>query len=179
MTPALATERLLLQPLQLADTEQVQQLFPQWEIVRFLNVVVPWPYPPDGALTYSRDQAPPPWGAVTSGTGPSASNPPRAIGLFRNETDNRGFWIAPAWQRQGLVTEAVFTVNDYWFNILGFPVLRAPKAVANISSIRISQKTGMRMIGIIQKDLVSGRQPCELWEILAEEWQAFHTATGR
>ncbi|HEX4067794.1 MAG TPA: GNAT family N-acetyltransferase [Acidobacteriaceae bacterium] len=57
MPPALATERLLLRPLALADAEQVQKLFPQWEIVRYLNAVVPWPYPADGALTYYRDQA--------------------------------------------------------------------------------------------------------------------------
>jgi RimJ/RimL family protein N-acetyltransferase len=182
MTPALATERLLLQPLEVADAEQVQQLFPQWEIVRYLNAVVPWPYPSDGALAYYRDQALP---SVARGdewhwTLRLRSTPQQligAIGLFRGETDNRGFWIAPAWQRQGLVTEAVFAVNDYWFNVLGFRVLRAPKAVANTASSRISQKTGMRRIGIIHKDLVSGRQPCELWEITAEEWRAFRAVS--
>ncbi len=32
------------------------------------------------------------------------------------------------------MTEAVEVVTDYWFDTLGFPVLRAPKAVANIAS---------------------------------------------
>ena len=52
MTPTLETPRLLLKPLELADAEQTQILFPQWEIVRYLDKIVPWPYPPDGAYTW-------------------------------------------------------------------------------------------------------------------------------
>ena len=47
--PQLETRRLILRPLQLEDAEQVQALFPQWEIVRYLTARVPWPYPEDGA----------------------------------------------------------------------------------------------------------------------------------
>ena len=57
MPPTLETERLLLRPLELSDAEQVQILFPHWEVVKYLNAIVPWPYPPDGALIYYRDQA--------------------------------------------------------------------------------------------------------------------------
>lgn len=182
--PTLTTERLVLRPLSLEDTDQVQRLFSQWEIVRYLNAIVPWPYPPDGALTYFRDNALP---AMARGdewhwTLRLRSAPEHiigAIGLIRGESENRGFWIAPPWQRKGLMTEAVVAVNDYWFNVLGFPVLRVPKAVANTGSSRISQKTGMRLIGFIEKDLVSGRQLCELWEITAEEWRAFRATAIR
>jgi len=41
MTDALETERLLLRPLALEDAEQVQPLFAQWEIVKYLNAAVP------------------------------------------------------------------------------------------------------------------------------------------
>ena len=57
MAPALETPRLILRPLELADAEQVQILFPHWEIVRYLANKVPWPYPADGAHTYYRDVA--------------------------------------------------------------------------------------------------------------------------
>ncbi len=57
MVPTLQTSRLVLRPLELADAEQAQILFPHWEIVRYLANVVPWPYPPDGAYTYYRDTA--------------------------------------------------------------------------------------------------------------------------
>lgn len=63
------------------------------EVVRYLNAVVPWPYPPNAALLYYRDN------------GPSASGTTQqligAIGLFRGETNNRGFRLAPRWQGQG------------------------------------------------------------------------------
>jgi RimJ/RimL family protein N-acetyltransferase len=71
------------------------------------------------------------------------------------------------------MTEAVAAVNDYWFDVLGFKVLRAPKAVANIASRRISEKTGMRMVATFERDYVSGRLPAELWEITAEEWRSW------
>ena len=178
MLPTLETPRLLLRPLALADAEQVQRIFPQWEIVRYLNAVVPWPYPPDGALTYYRDRALP---AMERGdewhwTLRLKTNPDQivgAIGLIRGDGDNRGFWLAPEWHRQGLMTEAVIAVNDYWFEVLGFPVLRAPKAIANAGSRRISEKTGMRIIQAEERNLVSGRLPSELWEVTAEEWRAF------
>jgi RimJ/RimL family protein N-acetyltransferase len=71
------------------------------------------------------------------------------------------------------MTEAVIAVNDYWFDDLGFPVLRAPKAIANTGSRRISEKTGMRLVGTEERNFVSGRHPSEAWEITKEEWQAF------
>ena len=55
MEMELETDRLLLRPLQLSDAEQTQPLFAQWEIVKFLNAAVPWPFPADGAFTYYRD----------------------------------------------------------------------------------------------------------------------------
>jgi [ribosomal protein S5]-alanine N-acetyltransferase len=57
MLPILETERLILRPVELADAEQVQELFAQWEIVRLLNGSIPWPYPEDGALVNIRDTA--------------------------------------------------------------------------------------------------------------------------
>jgi len=97
------------------------------------------------------------------------------ISLHRDEWDNRGYWLGLPWHRQGLMTEAVVAVNDYWFDVLGFTVLRAPKAVANVASRRISEKTGMRLIATVERDYVSGRLPAEIWEITAEEWRAKRT----
>jgi len=184
VVPTLETERLFLRPLELSDAEQVQILFPHWEVVKYLNAIVPWPYPPDGALTYYRDRALP---AMARGdewhwTLRLKENPGQiigAIGLIRGATDNRGFWLAPAWHGQGLMTEAVIAVNDYWFDVLAFPVLRAPKATANVASRRISEKTGMRLVGTEERTLVSGRLLSEMWEITAEEWRAFRSSRSR
>jgi ribosomal-protein-alanine N-acetyltransferase len=71
-----------------------------------------------------------------------------------------------------MMTEACEAATDFWFDILNFPVLRAPKAVANVASRRISQKQGMRLIATEYRDYVSGCFPAEIWEITAEEWRA-------
>ena len=97
--------------------------------------VVPWPYPDDGALIYYRDRALP---AIARGEQwhwslRLKSDPREHIGvvsLLKGENNNRGFWLGLPWQRQGLMTEAVNVITDYWFNQLGFSVMRVPKAVA-------------------------------------------------
>ena len=53
----LETSRLLLRPLCLDDAEQIQDIFPHWEVVQYMAATIPWPYPSDGALTYIRDSA--------------------------------------------------------------------------------------------------------------------------
>jgi [ribosomal protein S5]-alanine N-acetyltransferase len=177
MTPPLETARLLLRPVELADADQIQTTFPRWEIVKLLNSKVPWPYPPDGALTFLRDIALP---AIERGdewiwTIRRKEVPATIIGMIslaKTENENRGFWIDPQWQRRGLMTEACDAVTDFWFEVLKFPVLRAPKAIANEGSRRISAKQGMRIVSTGESDYVSGRLPSETWEITAEEWRA-------
>jgi hypothetical protein len=46
-TPVLETARLVLRALRLEDAPAAQRHFPRWEIVRWLNAGVPWPYPSD------------------------------------------------------------------------------------------------------------------------------------
>lgn len=177
MTPALETSRLLLRPLELADAVQAQVLFPQWEVVRFLSKQVPWPYPPDGAYTFYRDVALPAVerGAAWHWTIRLKTSPDQligSIGLMKGENKNRGFWLGVPWQGQGLMSEACEAVTEYWFDTLKFPVLRVPKAVANVASRRISEMQGMRVVAVEEREFVSGHLPAEIWEITAEEWRA-------
>ncbi|MBZ5532060.1 MAG: GNAT family N-acetyltransferase [Acidobacteriia bacterium] len=177
MVPILETRRLLLRPLELADAEQAQTLFPQWEIVRYLAGPVPWPYPPDGAYTFYRDVALPAMerGQAWNWTLRLKTQPEQLIGniaLRSGPADNRGFWLGLPWHGQGLMTEAADAVTDFWFDVLKFPVLRVAKVALNTASGRISAKQGMRMVGTEEKDFVSGRFTAEIWEITAEEWRA-------
>jgi RimJ/RimL family protein N-acetyltransferase len=172
------TARLLLKPMALADAEQIQALFPHWEIVKYLNAKVPWPYPPDGAQQYIRNAALP---AMECGdewhwTLRLLERPDTiigVIGLIKGENENRGFWLAPEHRGRGLMTEACAWASDFYFDVLGFERMRVPKAVANRASRRISERMGMHLLRLEERDFVSGRLPSEVWEITAEEWRAW------
>src|SRR5690242_1028408 len=162
MVPTLTTHRLVLRSLELADAAQAQLLFPQWQIVRYLAKDVPWPYPLDGVYVFYRDVALPAMqrGEAWHWSLRLKTEPEQMIGsiaLLKGEKLNRGFWLGLPWHGQGLMSEAVDAVTDYWFGVLKFPVLRAPKAVANVASRRISEKQGMRVIACEEREYVCGR----------------------
>jgi [ribosomal protein S5]-alanine N-acetyltransferase len=50
--------------------------------------------------------------------------------------------------------------------------------VDNTASRRISEKQGMRLVGVKETDYVCGRLPTEIWEITAEEWQKWKEANA-
>ena len=174
----LETQRLVLEPLRMEDAEVTQRIFPRWEIVALLNDKVPWPFPEDGVVQYYRDAALP---AIERGeewhwTIRLKEAPDACIGAImvgRGAEGNRGYWLAPEWKGNGLMTEAVIAVTDFYFGELGFEVLRVSKAVENVGSRRISEKTGMRCVGTEEHGFVSGRKPAERWEVTAQEWWAF------
>jgi [ribosomal protein S5]-alanine N-acetyltransferase len=176
MMPILETRRLWLRPLELADAEQCQVLFPQWEIVRYLRNHFSWPLPSDSSYRNIHDNVLP---AIERGEEWHWSlrlktAPDQLIGrisLHKGSDNNRGFWLGLPWQRQGLMTEACEVVTSFWFDVLMFPVLRVPKAAPNIASRRISEKQGMRLIATEERDYISGRLRTEIWEITAEEWR--------
>jgi len=173
--PTFQTRRLILTPLELTDAPAIQRLFPHWEVVRYLDSRVPWPYPDDGALTYVRDHALP---AVAAGCEwhwmiRMADDPAQSIGsisLYDQPGNHRGFWLAPQWQGKGYMREACEAINAYWFETLGRPVMQVPKAVGNLASRRVSEREGMRMIATQQGDFVCGTLPKEIWEMTREDW---------
>jgi len=177
MVPILETARLILRPLELGDAPAVQELFPHWDIVRYMNAKIPWPYPADGALEFIRDVALPAmergeqwvWAIRLKG-GPSHLI--GVINLSADKNENRGFWLGLPWQGQGLMAEACDAVTGFWFGELGKDRLRVSKAAANAASRRVSERQGARLIAIEERDYVSGRLAAEVWELTREEWNA-------
>lgn len=177
LPPVLQTARLWLRPLKLADAEQAQLLFPQWDIVRLLAAGVPWPFPPDGVHQYYQHVALP---AMERGdewhwTLRLKTAPEQLIGaisLIKTGVTNRGFWLGKPWHGQGLMSEACDAVTDYWFSSLGFDKMRVVKAAANIASRRISEKQGMRLVETAEIAYVSGTLPTEVWEMTTQEWRS-------
>jgi [ribosomal protein S5]-alanine N-acetyltransferase len=178
------TERLVLRPLRMADAPQIQERFPHWQVVRYLLDRVPWPYPADGAHRYVSEFALPAIAREIQWTWTLRLKSKTAqiigtIDLRRGDEDNRGFWIGVDWQGRGLMSEACVWVNDYWFDTLGFRLMRVAKAADNAASRRLSEKQGMRLVGVRERNYVCGRLPTEVWEITAEEWSAWKAASTR
>lgn len=175
--PTLSTERLVLTPLCMEDAAFIQEQFPQWEVVRYLDNRVPWPYPADGALAYVRDATLPGMAAgsewhwmIRMRDDPSCTL--GSISLFEQPRNNRGFWLAPQWWGRGYMREACTVINACWFERLARPIMQVPKALANQASRRVSQFEGMRLVGLQKGCFVSGEMVVELWEMTRADWLA-------
>ena len=175
--PRLQGDRIALEPLVLADSHAIQRLFPHWEIVRYLSHGMQWPYPADGARRLLQEVTFPSvaqgiewaWSIRLNGKqGPLIG----VISVADRPNDNRGFWLGLDWHGQGLMTEACKLATDYWFDVLGFPVMRVSKAMANMPSRRLSEREGMRLIQVGPRDFVSGRMPAGIWETTAAQWRS-------
>ena len=182
-TPTLKTPRLILRPLALSDATEVQPLFAQWEIVKQLNVRVPWPFPENGVEFYYREDALPAiargdeWHWMLCLKDDPAQKIIGSIALVLPGDNHRGFWLAQPWQGRGLMTEAAAVVTRFWFEDLKQPSLRIKKARDNAASRAISLRQGMRCIAETEDNYVSGRLPTEIWELTAEEWRAAQSLT--
>lgn len=175
----LETPRLVLRPVRTKDAPVIQRRFPHWEIVRALSAVVPWPYPADGAATFIAQclidhEA----GAKNHWVIIPKKGPAEAIGgidLWPDDgksRDMRGFWLDPAFQRRGLMTEAADAVTAYAFKELRWPRLWLCNAQDNLASRRIKEKQGARLVDLIIRRLVAGDMPVMVWELPRKEWLA-------
>jgi [ribosomal protein S5]-alanine N-acetyltransferase len=178
-TPVLETRRLILRPLQQEDIPAIQRRFPRWEIVRFLAARVPWPYPADGTATHVAECLEQMarcekcyWAIFLKG------GPDDLIGrldLWPDDgvsRDQRGFWLDPEFQGQGLMTEAAERVTAFAFVELGWPHLWLSNAEANGKSGRIKEKQGARLVDREPSRYVSGEGMRMVWLLKREDWLA-------
>ena len=177
-TPQLETERLILRPLALSDAPAIQRHFDNWNVIRQLSAVVPWPYPADGAETFVRAQLDKisageelyHWVlALRGGDGEAVGNI-----HFRPDADsakgNRGFWLAEPYWGRGLMTEAISAVNDFAFLTLGLDHFYVCNATTNEASRRVKQKTGAEFVGFIELPHHGGQSKSERWIVRREAW---------
>jgi [ribosomal protein S5]-alanine N-acetyltransferase len=182
-TPRLKTQRLVLRRLRLGDAPAIQRGFDDWEVVRHLNPLVPWPYPADGARTHIRACL----AAAARGEKffwvlTMREGPDEAIGRIdlwpeaEGEKDMRGFWLARAYWGRGLMSEAAEAVTAFAFETLGWPHLWLTNAAANGASHRIKEKQGAELIETSPALYVGGPGLRETWLLRREAWLA---ARGR
>jgi RimJ/RimL family protein N-acetyltransferase len=178
ITPTIVTERLILRPLSLSDAPAIQHHFNNWNIIQNLASVVPWPYPDDGAETFVRQQLERiaageeiyQWVLVLRyGDGQAIGNihfHPRP----GEPKGNRGFWLAEPYWNQGLMTEAIASVNDFAFVTLGIESFHVCNVVSNVASRRVKQKTGAELVGYIELSHHNGQSKAEHWKVTRQGW---------
>jgi len=180
--PDIQTERLLLKALTEADIPAYEKHFIDYEVIRPLAAGIPWPYPENGVRDFLEERVFPNqgndkwvWGIFLH------QNPTELIGvidLWRpGIPENRGFWLGREFWGQGMMTEAVKSVNDLAFNELGFETLVFSNAKENIRSRRIKEKTGAKLIGVEPAEFVdSAFTEQEIWELTKQDWLAYRDA---
>lgn len=176
--PVLDTPRLSLRPLRLSDAPQCQKLFPHWEVVEFMAAAISWPYPEDGARQHIESVLP----KMAAGTQYDwaitlkSESDDRLIGiisLYPEGEDSRGFWLGGAYQRQGLMTEAMAAVNDFAFDVLEMPHLTLNNAEPNKASHRLKEISGAKIIQVNDDvPYVGGRFRQVRWRLTREDWES-------
>ncbi len=177
--PTLKTSRLILRELVESDAPAYERYFVDYNVVRYLTSLVPWPYPPNGVLGYIRTQILPKQGngkwvwAITL-----KENPLELIGVVdlwrQGRPEHRDFWLAHKHWGKGYMTEAVAPVMDYAFDHLGFEKLVFTNAVGNPRSRRVKEKTAARLIGTAPAQYVDPTlTEQEIYELSKDEWQKF------
>ena len=182
--PTFHTPRLTLRELVESDAPAYEKYFVDYEVIRTLHAVVPWPYPSGGVLEFIRTKLLPHQGnnkwvwAITL-----KENPSELIGvvdLWRpGRPENRGFWLGHKFWGRGYMTEAVRPVIDYAFSDLGFEKLVFTNAVGNRRSGRVKVKTGATLVS---REAASFVDPTlterEVYELTKDAWNKFKASEG-
>jgi len=176
-TPIIETPRLILRPLALTDAPAIQRHFNNWNIIKNLASVVPWPYPDDGAETFIKMQleriaqggAIYQWVPVLRSGGEAIGNISFHPGPDKPK-GNRGFWLAEPYWNQGLMTEAIASVNNFAFITLGIESFFVCNIASNVASRRVKQKTGAEFVGHIEVPHHNGQSKSEHWKVTRDGW---------
>jgi RimJ/RimL family protein N-acetyltransferase len=183
--PELQTPRLILKEVTLDDVPAYERGFIDYDVIRHLSFVVPWPYPSGGVRAFLENIVFPLqgkdrwlWGIFLK---PDLTELIGVVDLWRKGTpENRGFWLARAHWGKGIMTEAVFPVMDYAFDQLGFEKLVLANAQGNQPSRRVKEKTGARLVDVRPAKFVDPNYTQhEIWELSKEDWLAFRGGGAR
>ncbi|HWZ93039.1 MAG TPA: GNAT family N-acetyltransferase [Polyangiaceae bacterium] len=179
ITPILNTTRLVLRPLRATDEARLQALFPHYEVLKYMNAAIPWPYPDDGATHFiesalagmAREERFV-WAIVEKAAGDDLLI--GCIDLFPTKTDdNRGFWLGLPYQGKGYMTEAVAAVTDFAFDVVRLPRLVLNNAEPNLASHRLKEKAGAMILEINEAvHCVGGVFRQIRWIHTPEQWHA-------
>ncbi len=159
MSNRLATERLILRPVQKSDAEAITTLINNWDVARML-ARVPFPYTLEDARSFleKADRFPQENGAcvfaVTQKTDQVFKG---VIGLDPHDTGvfELGYWLGEPYWGQGFASEAARAIVDFAFEVLNIDRLNASHADDNPASGNVLKKVGFEPYGKEPKESVA------------------------
>jgi len=175
--PVLKTERLILRPIAPSDADIHFKCMRDWNIVRFFAKGFPHPYP-DGASAAFIEKVNSAENPVIYWAIALQAKPERLVGSAElrphRDEGQRGFWMDSDYHNQGIMTETLYAVNDYWFETLDRTSLHMANAVGNAASRRVKEKTGATFLGTRQDPHVDpDLNEIELWHLSRDDWRLF------
>ncbi len=99
------------------------------------------------------------------------------VRAFRLDRAELGYWLSPAHQRKGLMTEAVQAVVRFGFEVIGLHKIVVTCIADNVASRRVIEKAAFRWVGRAEDDVWrDGKWHSHLmYELTAPEWPDVHT----
>jgi RimJ/RimL family protein N-acetyltransferase len=143
----IATDRLVLRPLEPTDAERIQALISDWNVLRTLSSP-PYPYRIEHARAFLAAAIP----KHSSGTGMvlALTRDRELIGLVGIEPHPRGsmlgYWLGRAYWGQGYMSEAAPAVVGHFFKSTKAETLASGYFAGNGASWRIQDKLGFRFL---------------------------------
>lgn len=174
--PSFETGRLILRAVELSDADAYKKHFVDYEVIRYLSSLVPWPYPEHGVHDFIKNVIIPNQGQGRWVWGIFLKDEPQeligCIDLWKEgKPEHRGFWLAKKHWSKGIMTEAMPPILNYAFESLGFEEMIFANAVGNMASRRIKEKTGCEFIKITKARYVDPKfTEQELWRLTREQW---------
>lgn len=175
-TPILETPRLLLRPIKVEDSQWVQPLFSDYEVLKYMHDTVPWPYPADGAAYFYEYKVMPKvrageqlvWAIVEK----ASTTPIGTLSLSpHDDVDSRGFWLGRAWHGKGYMKEAVYVSTNFAFDKLRMPRLLLNNAKVNTASAKLKIMANATLQKEYDYGYVAGRLLRQDWLLTPDQWR--------
>ncbi len=168
--PVIATARLRLRPLTMADAPALVAALADWQVVRWLSAV-PFPYGPQDAIRFIAQFAMDPshahW-AIEDGAG--------FAGVISVKPD-LGYWLAADRHGRGYMTEAARAVLEWFFQRHDAPVISGHYP-ENAASRAVLMKLGFadtHLETVIQR-ATGAAMPIQRMALSAADWPRYRTA---
>lgn len=183
--PTLTTGRLVMRPLTLADSPEVQRLAGEREVASTTRLI-PHPYPEGlaeswiGSLADKYRAGELVTFAICATDGQLMGSIRLSLNLIDQHAE-MGYWIGTAFWNNGYCTEAAAGVLQYGFEGLGLSRIYANYMARNPASGRVLAKLGMSQEGVLRRHRFKWDQFEDLvvCGILREEYFALQKVRAR